>query len=41
MNGRQLFVRVDCNLEDSEHVLLVQEMHIIHFMADTVISAEY
>ena len=26
VNGRQLFVRVDCNLEEREHVLLVQNV---------------
>jgi len=39
VNGRQLFVPVDCNLEEWEHALLVQCFYcVIRFMADRVIS---
>ena len=41
LNGKQLFVRVDCNLEEWEHNYVAGAMshYLIRFMADQVISA--
>ena len=39
VNGRQLFVQVKCNLEEWEHVLLVQYFNTdSYFIADHVIT---